>query len=148
MHVSLYHSSTPLYIHAKAMSVNNTTVYVGSGNFTTTMTNDDRNAGTITTNPTVVRGITATMASDFAGATPYWAEEWLGSLLPAAKRQTAEREGYENRVPDVSRTYRSHGVKHVPELHTGSSAQLPTQCRRNADETPPHGPARLSRAEH
>jgi hypothetical protein len=45
VHVSLYHSSTPLYIHAKAMSVNNTTVYVGSGNFTTTMTNDDRNAG-------------------------------------------------------------------------------------------------------
>jgi hypothetical protein len=35
------------------------------------MTNSDRNVGIITTNPTVVRGITSTMASDFAGATPY-----------------------------------------------------------------------------
>ena len=35
------------------------------------MTNDDRNVGIITTSPTVVRGVTATMASDFAGATPY-----------------------------------------------------------------------------
>ncbi len=71
VHVSLYHGDTPLYIHAKAISVNDTTVYAGSSNFTTAMTNDDRNAGIITTDPTVVRGITATMASDFAGATPY-----------------------------------------------------------------------------
>jgi cardiolipin synthase len=71
VHVNLYHGDTPLYIHAKAISVNDTTVYAGSSNFTTAMTNDDRNAGLITTAPTVVRGITATMASDFAGATPY-----------------------------------------------------------------------------
>ncbi len=71
VHVNLYHSDTPLYIHAKAISVNDTTVYAGSSNFTTAMTNDDRNAGLITTDPAVVRGITATMASDFAGATPY-----------------------------------------------------------------------------
>lgn len=71
VHVNLYHATTPLYIHAKAISVNDTTVYVGSSNFTTAMTNDDRNVGIITTSPTVVRGVTATMASDFAGATPY-----------------------------------------------------------------------------
>jgi cardiolipin synthase len=71
VHVSLYHGSTPLYIHAKAISVNNSTVYVGSSNFTTAMTNDDRNVGIITANPSVVHGVTATMASDFAGATPY-----------------------------------------------------------------------------
>jgi phosphatidylserine/phosphatidylglycerophosphate/cardiolipin synthase-like enzyme len=71
VHVNLYHGDTPLYIHAKAISVNDATVYMGSSNFTTAMTNADRNAGIITTAPTVVRGITATMASDFAGATPY-----------------------------------------------------------------------------
>jgi len=71
VHLSLYQPNTPLYIHAKAISVNNNTVYVGSSNFTTAMTNADRNMGIITTNPTVVRGITSTMASDFAGATPY-----------------------------------------------------------------------------
>ena len=71
VHVSLYQANAPLYIQAKAISVNNSTVYVGSSNFTTAMTNDDRNMGIITTNPTVVRGVTSTMASDFAGATPY-----------------------------------------------------------------------------
>lgn len=71
VHVSLYQPNAPIYIHAKAISVNNDTVYEGSSNFTTTMTNQNRNVGIITTNPTVVRGITSTMASDFAGATPY-----------------------------------------------------------------------------
>src|SRR5450759_248457 len=71
VHVSLYQANAPLYIQAKAISVNNSTVYVGSSNFTTAMTNDDRNVGIITTNPTVIRGITSTMASDFEGATPY-----------------------------------------------------------------------------
>ena len=59
------------YIHAKAISVNGTTVYVGSANFTTAMTNADRNAGIITSDPAVAHGVTATMASDFAGASPY-----------------------------------------------------------------------------
>lgn len=73
VHLSLYQPNAPLYIHAKALSVNDNTVYVGSSNFTTAMTNQDRNAGIITTDPKVVRGVTATMASDFAGATPYTA---------------------------------------------------------------------------
>ena len=71
VHLSLYQPNAPIYIHAKAISVNNSTAYVGSSNFTTAMTNDDRNMWIITTNPTVVRGVTSTMASDFAGATPY-----------------------------------------------------------------------------
>jgi cardiolipin synthase A/B len=73
VHVSLYQPNAPLYIHAKALSVNNDTVYEGSSNFTTQMTNQNRNVGIITTNPAIVRGITSTMASDFAGATPYTA---------------------------------------------------------------------------
>jgi cardiolipin synthase len=71
VHVSLFQPNAPIYIHAKAISVNNKTVYEGSSNFTTEMTNSDRNVGIITTNPTVVRGITSTLVSDFAGATPY-----------------------------------------------------------------------------
>jgi cardiolipin synthase len=71
VHVRLYAPTAPLYIQSKAVSVNDHTVYVGSINFTTPMMNADRNMGIITTDPTVVRGITSTMASDFAGATPY-----------------------------------------------------------------------------
>ena len=71
VHVSLYQANAPLYIQAKAISVNDHTVYVGSSNFTTEMTNDDRNVGIVTANPTIVRSVTSTMASDFAGATPY-----------------------------------------------------------------------------
>jgi phosphatidylserine/phosphatidylglycerophosphate/cardiolipin synthase-like enzyme len=71
VHVSLYAASAPLYIQSKAISVNRRTVYVGSINFTTAMMNADRNMGIITTDPTVVRGVTSTLASDFAGATLY-----------------------------------------------------------------------------
>ena len=71
VHVHLYYSQTPLYIQAKALSDNEETVYVGSINYVTSSTNDDRNMGIITTDPTVVRGITTTTASDSAGATPY-----------------------------------------------------------------------------
>ena len=69
-HVSTYAAGAPLYIHAKAISVNGTTVYVGSANFTTAMTNADRNAGIITSDPAVAHGVTATMASDFAEQAP------------------------------------------------------------------------------
>jgi len=71
VHVSLYQPNAPIYIHSKAISVNNNTVYIGSSNFTTEMTDQNRNVGIITQDPTVVRGITSTMAGDFAGATPY-----------------------------------------------------------------------------
>lgn len=71
VHVSLYAPTAPLYIQSKAISVNGRTLYVGSINFTTAMMAADRNMGIITGDPTVVRGITSTMARDFAGATPY-----------------------------------------------------------------------------
>jgi hypothetical protein len=73
VHVSLYQPNAAIYIHSKAISVNNDTVYVGSCNFTAEMTDQNRNAGIITTDPEVVHGITSTMTSDFAGATPYTA---------------------------------------------------------------------------
>ena len=73
VHVSLYQPNAAIYIHSKAISVNDDTVYIGSSNFTTEMTDQNRNVGIITRDPTVVRGITSTMADDFAGATPYTA---------------------------------------------------------------------------
>ena len=71
VNVRVYQPGAPLYIHAKAMSVNGDTVYVGSANFTTTMTSADRNLGVITTRQDIVRGVATTLAGDFAGAAPY-----------------------------------------------------------------------------
>lgn len=71
VNVSLYPSGAAIYIQAKAISVNNDTVYIGSTNLTTTSTDNDRNVGIITQNSGVVEGITATLASDFEGAIPY-----------------------------------------------------------------------------
>jgi phosphatidylserine/phosphatidylglycerophosphate/cardiolipin synthase-like enzyme len=48
VHVSLYQPTAPIYIHSKAISVNNDTVYVGSSNFTTAMTDQNRNVGSLT----------------------------------------------------------------------------------------------------
>jgi len=42
VHVHLYYIQTPLYIQAKALSFNEETVYVGSINYVTSSTNDDR----------------------------------------------------------------------------------------------------------
>jgi cardiolipin synthase A/B len=71
VHVSLYQPNAPIYIHAKAISVNGDKVYVGSSNFTTAMTDQNRNMGIITSDGPTVRGVTSTMAKDFAAATPY-----------------------------------------------------------------------------
>jgi hypothetical protein len=44
------------------------------------------------------------------------------------------------RVAGLSQTYRSHCVKHVLK----SYSHCPGRCRRTADKTPGHGPARLN----
>ncbi len=61
----------PLYIHAKVVSVNGETIFVGSTNLTSLMTDKNRNVGIITRDSGVVEGITSTIATDFAGAVPY-----------------------------------------------------------------------------
>ena len=70
VHVRVYQPNAPIYIHAKALTVNDDTAYVGSANFTTAMTDQNRNVGIITKDTPVVRGIRSTIASDFAGAAP------------------------------------------------------------------------------
>jgi phosphatidylserine/phosphatidylglycerophosphate/cardiolipin synthase-like enzyme len=69
--VRTYAPNAPLYIQSKAMTVNNSTLYVGSVNFVQSSMNADRNVGLVTTNSVLVHDIQATMMQDFAGATPY-----------------------------------------------------------------------------
>ncbi len=71
VHVRVYQPNAPIYIHAKALTVNDDTAYAGSANFTSAMTDQNRNVGIITKDAGVVRGIRSTIASDFAGAAPY-----------------------------------------------------------------------------
>jgi phosphatidylserine/phosphatidylglycerophosphate/cardiolipin synthase-like enzyme len=71
VHVRVYQPNAPIYIHAKALTINDDTAYAGSANFTSAMTDQNRNVGIITKDPVVVRGIRSTIASDFAGAAPY-----------------------------------------------------------------------------
>ncbi len=71
VNVRVYQPTAPIYIHAKALTVNDETAYAGSANFTTTMTDQNRNVGIVTKDPGVVRGIRSTIASDFAGASPF-----------------------------------------------------------------------------
>lgn len=70
VHVKVYQPNAPIYIHAKALTVNDDTAYQGSANFTTAMTDQNRNVGIITKDPGLVDGIRSTIASDFAGAAP------------------------------------------------------------------------------
>jgi phosphatidylserine/phosphatidylglycerophosphate/cardiolipin synthase-like enzyme len=71
VNVRVYQPNAPIYIHAKVMTVNDDTAYVGSANFTTPMTDQNRNVGTITKDPGVVGGVRSTIASDFAGAAAF-----------------------------------------------------------------------------
>jgi cardiolipin synthase A/B len=68
--VSTYSSDAPLYIHAKVIVADGTTAFVGSQNFSDSSLSYNRELGLITTEPTLVRPIAETVASDFAGATP------------------------------------------------------------------------------
>ena len=61
---------TDLYIHAKAIVVDDTSAYVGSENFSDASLEYDRELGVITQAPETVAGLSAAMASDFAGASP------------------------------------------------------------------------------
>jgi phosphatidylserine/phosphatidylglycerophosphate/cardiolipin synthase-like enzyme len=48
VHVKVYQPNAPIYIHAKALTVNDDTAYEGSANFTTALTDQNRNVGIIT----------------------------------------------------------------------------------------------------
>ena len=64
-----------LYIHAKAVvadaGLSDEQVFVGSENFSTASLRYNRELGIRTSNKAVAAGISATIAADYAGATPY-----------------------------------------------------------------------------
>lgn len=75
-HVRTYaDSSKVLYIHAKAVVADagrsDQQVFVGSENFSTASLRDNRELGIRTTQSAIVAAISAVLARDYAGATPY-----------------------------------------------------------------------------
>jgi len=76
VHVRTYkNSSKVIYIHAKAVVADagrsGQQVFVGSENFSTASLRYNRELGIRTANKSVIAGISATIAADYAGATPY-----------------------------------------------------------------------------
>lgn len=75
--VRAYHGEHPIYIHAKAIVVDAgiraARVFVGSENFTGASMDQNRELGVIVGSPTVVGPVSAILADDFAGATPWQA---------------------------------------------------------------------------
>jgi cardiolipin synthase A/B len=67
--------SSALYIHAKAVVADagrpGQRVLVGSQNFSVASLDYNRELGILTSNPAIVAAIAATLARDYAGATPY-----------------------------------------------------------------------------
>lgn len=71
VHVATYAYSAPIYIHAKAIVINNSLAYMGSINFSTASMVYNRELGVITSDPQVLQQVTATINSNYAGAQPW-----------------------------------------------------------------------------
>jgi phosphatidylserine/phosphatidylglycerophosphate/cardiolipin synthase-like enzyme len=75
--IRVYHGETPIYIHAKVVAVDAARpggrVFIGSENFTVASLEHNRELGVIIDTPAPVASVAATVAHDFAGATP-WAQ--------------------------------------------------------------------------
>lgn len=73
--VRTYSPTAPLYIHAKAIVVDDGTpqqkAFVGSQNFSAASLNHNRELGLLTADPTVVTTLARTIKSDAAGAAPW-----------------------------------------------------------------------------
>ena len=73
--VRTYSPTASLYIHAKAIIVDDGTprqkAFVGSQNFSSASLNHNRELGLLTSDPTVVATLAQTVKSDAAGATPW-----------------------------------------------------------------------------
>jgi cardiolipin synthase A/B len=76
VHVRLYaNDSSSLYIHAKAIVADpgrsGQRVLIGSQNFSVASLDYNRELGILTRAPAIVAAVSATLASDYAGASPY-----------------------------------------------------------------------------
>jgi hypothetical protein len=71
VHVRTYASDASLYIHAKVVVADDTTLFLGSQNFSASSLEYNRELGIITTDASLVGPVHDTVASDFAGATVF-----------------------------------------------------------------------------
>ncbi len=73
--LSTYATTASLYIHAKVIladyGTSHASAFLGSENFSTTSLNKNRELGLITDDGTLLSSLNTTLASDYAGATPY-----------------------------------------------------------------------------
>ena len=70
VHIRTYAANAALYIHAK-MILTSARAFLGSENFSTTSTNDNRELGLITSDSTIRASLSRTFDADYAKATPY-----------------------------------------------------------------------------
>ena len=87
--VSTYPSDGPLYIHAKVVVADGTSMFLGSQNFSASSLDDNRELGIITTNPALLGNVSQTVGADFAGATPFQASASAPSASSAGHERTA-----------------------------------------------------------
>ena len=75
VHVHVFHGETPVYIHAKAICADCTTLhpelFVGSQNFSTSSLVYNRELGLTSTNTTLIAPISVTLQADFNAASPW-----------------------------------------------------------------------------
>jgi hypothetical protein len=75
--IHTYAQSNPFYIHAKAIVADyglpDENLYLGSINFSTTSMQDNRELGLSLADPAILTSVHYTLASDFAGGSPYGA---------------------------------------------------------------------------
>jgi phosphatidylserine/phosphatidylglycerophosphate/cardiolipin synthase-like enzyme len=69
--VRTYPSDGSLYIHAKVVVADGTSLFLGSQNFSVSSLDYNRELGTVTTDPALVGAVSQTVSTDFAGATPF-----------------------------------------------------------------------------
>ena len=69
--VRVYQGESPIYIHAKMISVDQKEVFVGSENFSRASLDDNRELGVVVTDAATVSSANRTFAVDFAGARPW-----------------------------------------------------------------------------
>ena len=83
--VSTYPSDGSLYIHAKVVVADGSSMFLGSQNFSVSSLDYNRELGIITSNPTLVGAVSQTVSADFAGATPFSAP----AIAPSATQPAA-----------------------------------------------------------
>jgi cardiolipin synthase A/B len=103
VHVRLYaDDSSALYIHAKAIVADagrpGQRVLVGSQNFSVASLDYNRELGILTSDPAVVASIAATLARDYAGASPYSPAPGSGRAWCTATASVYDASDDENNV--------------------------------------------------